>query len=478
MADLLVVVRETIRHHGLLKAGEKVVVAVSGGCDSMVLLHLLNRLAEEANWPLTVAHFNHQLRGAASDADEKLVVRTAEQSGLLCICGRADVRAHARSQGVSIEMAARALRHEFLARAAVQVGAGKVALAHHADDQVETFFLRLLRGAGGEALAGMRWIAPSPANPDVALIRPQLEVPKADLLDYAEEFGVAFREDASNRRLDTQRNMVRRRLVPLVRRFLQPALNASVPRLMTMLGDEAAFASEAAQQWRSSRRRERFESLHPAVQRQVIRAQLSELGVLPTFELVEQLRREPDVPTCAPAGLRIWRDDVGNVHLGQATQPEFTPQRLDLILSAAAGQAQFEALAFHWRILDRRPGAVGVVRPVPGREQFDAEQVGRRITLRHWQRGDRFQPIGLGQSAKLQDLFANAKVPRAERHERIVAVAENGEPFWVEGFRIGERFRLSLRTRRVFDWRWQPGERTAANPRPPTSTVASPKRAC
>lgn len=478
MADLLARVRETIRHHGLLKAGEKVVAAVSGGGDSMVLLHLLNRLAEEANWPLTVAHFNHQLRGTASDADEKLVVRTAEQNGISCICDRADVRAYARSQGISIEMAARALRHEFLARAAVQVGAGKVALAHHADDQIETFFLRLLRGAGGEALAGMRWDSPSLANPSVALIRPLLGVPKADLLDYAEEFGVAFREDASNRRLDTQRNVIRRRLVPLVRRFLQPALHSAMPRLMTMLGDEAAFVREAAQQWRSSRRRERFEALHPAVQRQVIRAQLGELGVLPTFELVEQLRREPEVPTCAPTGLRVWRDDAGNLHPGRATRPEFAPQRLDLVLSAAAGQAQFEALAFHWRILDRRPGAVGVVRPLPGRERFDADQVGRRITLRHWQRGDRFQPIGLGQSAKLQDLFANARVPRAERHERVVAVAESGEPFWVEGLRIGERFKLTPRTRRVFDWRWQPGKRTAAAPRPPTSTVASPKRAC
>ena len=478
MADLLAVVRETIRRRGLLKAGERVVVAVSGGCDSMVLLHLLNRLAGEANWRLTVAHFNHQLRGAASEADEKLVVRTAEHSALACLCDRADVREHARSQGVSIEMAARELRHEFLARAAAEAGAGKIALAHHADDQIETFFLRLLRGAGGEALAGMKLTTPSPANPLVTLIRPLLGVSKAELLAYAAESGVAFREDASNRSLDAQRNVVRRRLVPLVRRHLQPALDSAVPRLMALLGDEAAFASEAAQRWRSSRRRERFEALHPAVQRQVIRAQLGELGVPLSFELVEDLRCEPSVPVCAPTGLRVWRDSDGGIHSGEVNRPEFDPRRLDLVLSATAGQGLFASLAFRWRILNRRAGPVARLRPMKWRERFDADQVGRRITLRHWQRGDRFQPIGLAESVKLQDLFANAKVPRAERHTRIVAVAEDGEPFWVEGFRIGERFKLTPRTRRILDWRWQAGGRAALPGRMATSVVASPKRAC
>lgn len=478
MADLLAAVRETIRCHGLLKAGEKVVVAVSGGCDSMVLLHLLTRLAEAMNWRLTVAHFNHQLRGAASEADEKLVVHTAERCGLACLCDRADVREHARSHGVSIEMAARKLRHEFLARVTVEAGAGKVALAHHADDQIETFFLRLLRGAGGEALAGMRWAAPSPANPSVLLIRPLLGVPKAALLAYAAEFGVAFREDASNRGLDAQRNVVRRRLVPLVRRFLQPALDTAVPRLMTLLGDEAAFASEAAQRWRSSQRRERFETLHPAVQRQVLRAQLGELGVPLSFELVEDLRCEPNVPVCAPTGLRVWRDDDGGIHPGEIIQLEFDHRRLDLMLSATAGQGQFASLAFRWRLLNRRAGPVARLRPMKWRERFDADQVGQRITLRHWHRGDRFQPIGLAESVKLQDLFANAKVPRAERHTRVVAVAESGELFWVEGFRIGERFKLTPRTRRVFDWRWQAGGRVTLPGQSATSVVASPKRAC
>src|SRR5208337_2330462 len=151
----------------------------SGGVDSMVLLHALHRLAKQHGWQLTVAHFNHRLRGRASDADENLVRRTAAAMKLAVVAGRADVKAFARKSKLSIEMAARKLRHEFLAREARKRKIRIVALAHHADDQVELFFLRLLRGTGGEGLAGMKWRSPLSADPRLTLVRPLLDVTKA-----------------------------------------------------------------------------------------------------------------------------------------------------------------------------------------------------------------------------------------------------------------------------------------------------------
>src|SRR5262245_40188660 len=162
----------------------------------MVLLELLRRYGEEHSCRIVVAHFNHCLRGRSSDADEALVRRTARRLGTTCKVGRADVRSWARRYGISIEMAARQKRHQFLARTARILGIRKVALAHHADDQVELFFLRLLRGAGPEALAGMRQKSPSPADPTVQLIRPLLEVPKMELERFASEERVRFRNDA------------------------------------------------------------------------------------------------------------------------------------------------------------------------------------------------------------------------------------------------------------------------------------------
>ena len=207
-------------------------------------------LSMRHGWNLTVAHFNHQLRGRSSDADEKLVRKTAAALKLPFVVARADVRKFAGKSKLSIEMAARKLRHEFFARAARERNISVVALAHHADDQVELFFLRLLRGAGGEGLAGMKWRSPSPVDGKITLIRPLLDATKAELREFAREnTRFAFREDATNARLDLPRNRVRNELLPLLRRRYQPALTRTILRLMEIVGAEAELVGETAQQW-------------------------------------------------------------------------------------------------------------------------------------------------------------------------------------------------------------------------------------
>src|SRR5438128_6809144 len=164
----------------------------------MVLLHVLHSLSARNQWRLAVAHFNHHLRGLESDADEQLVRKTSAKLGLRFIRGAAQAATFARREKVSIEMAARQLRHDFLARTARRLKPHTVALAHHADDQIELFFLRLLRGSSGEGLAGMRWSGPSANNPRIQLIRPLLDQPKVALRTFAEQQGIDFPDDATN----------------------------------------------------------------------------------------------------------------------------------------------------------------------------------------------------------------------------------------------------------------------------------------
>ena len=149
MSEFLQRAEREIQNRGLLARGQKILVAVSGGADSMVLLHALHSLAKTNRWQISVAHFNHRLRGRASDTDEKLVRQTAKKLGLIFFGGSADVKKFATSSKLSIEMAARKLRHEFLSRVAREQKTPVVALAHHANDQVELFFLRLLRSRTG-----------------------------------------------------------------------------------------------------------------------------------------------------------------------------------------------------------------------------------------------------------------------------------------------------------------------------------------
>ncbi|MHB8522305.1 MAG: tRNA lysidine(34) synthetase TilS [Limisphaerales bacterium] len=454
MADPVRQVGEWIRRKTLLRRGQSVLVAVSGGVDSMALLHILHQLSRVGQWRLVVAHFNHQLRGRASDADERLVVQTAQRLGWRCVVDRADVRRHARREGVSLEMAARRLRHDFLARAARRLKIDTIATAHHADDQVELFFLRLLRGTTGAGLAGMKWESPSPGNPAVRLVRPLLNRRKAALRAFAQAEGITFREDATNQQTDALRNRVRNELLPLLTARYQPALAKSVLRLMDVGGEESDQVGRLACRWLARKRRSGFDRLSIAVQRQCVQRQLIGLGTGPEFDLVERLRERPNEPVSVGAERAVFRDAAGTIHRVPPTRTRFRSGQQRIAVSDDRGDATFDGLRIRWRI-GRAPGSLSRSRrAITGCERFDADKIGGRVLLRHWRRGDRFQPIGLPTPAKLQDLFTNQKIPRHRRHELVVAVAGNGELFWVEGLRISERFKLDRRTRRCLAWRW------------------------
>lgn len=532
MSELLDHLDQTIRARGLFHSGQRILVAVSGGVDSMVLLHLLYALAPKHGWRLTVAHLNHQLRGRSSDADERLVRRTAQRLKLPVVVERVAVAQLARARKLSVEMAARDARHSFLARIARRQHISTIALAHHADDQLELFFLRLLRGSGGEGLAGMKWRASSASDSQVELIRPLLDQPKAALLEYAKENQVQFREDASNAVLDFQRNRIRHELLPLLRRKYQPALDKTLLRVMDILGADAEFAAAAARAWlgesedpkaevrgpnegrrvkseeggadsaltkrplsgkKGGRRRVPFDKLPVAVQRRCVQFQLVRLGIIPDYELVERLSRETNRPVSVgrptlkeaagnagetPVLHCVVRDRSGMLHLRPAAREEFSSKSLRVDLHPRAGELSFGGARLSWQIGSgakhprvgpaRRAGQSATLsrgRPLgeralptsadPQTEFFDADKVGSPIRLRHWQPGDRFQPIGMPGPVKLQDIFTNVKVPRPLRRRLIVAIAANREIFWVEGLRIAERFKLTERTIRRLQWRWK-----------------------
>jgi tRNA(Ile)-lysidine synthase len=224
-------VLRSIRRHALLPRGGRVLVALSGGPDSVALVHLLLEL--QADGDLTVAglaHFNHQLRGIDADADETFCRAMADTLGLPFDVGRADVAAAARDAGRSIEDVARELRYAFLERAADRSSADAIAVGHSLDDQAETFLLRLVRGAGTRGLAA---ILPRAGR----VIRPLLEISRAELREFAAARGLAFRTDASNDDVSIPRNRVRHELIPYLQREFSPSISAVLAR-------EAALARE------------------------------------------------------------------------------------------------------------------------------------------------------------------------------------------------------------------------------------------
>ena len=452
MSDLTSHIETSIGAKRLFRDGQRILAAVSGGLDSMVLLDLLHRLSKTHRWKLTVAHFNHQLRGVASDADEQLARQTARKLRLPFVAGRGNVPEFARTSGVSVEMAARQLRHDFLAATAAKLRIPTVALAHHADDQVELFFLRLLRGAGGGGLAGMKWSNASPSAPKIRLARPLLDLSKDALRSFARENQIAFSEDASNASIDIQRNRVRHELIPLLTRHYQPALGRTVLRLMEVVGAEADFVAHTAREWLKGGRTPLFAHLPLAVQRRLIHQQLIQGKLSPEFDLIERLRLGAGQWIAVSPDGSVCRDAAGLLHWRRLASFQFSSRQREVSLSARKGGLTFAGLKINWEIGDDK-GMMTFGKDA-NVEYFDADKVGAPIWLRRWQPGDRFQPIGTGSARKLQDLFTNLKVPAGERRRRVVAATRQGGLFWVEGLRMAEKFKLDEHTVRKLKWSW------------------------
>ncbi|HEV8544540.1 MAG TPA: tRNA lysidine(34) synthetase TilS [Verrucomicrobiae bacterium] len=443
--DLWEKVETNIKEHELFERGN-ILLGVSGGVDSMVLLEVLQVLARKHGWVLQVAHFNHQLRGSESDQDERLVQEVTGRLNLCFAAGHGNVAAVAKATGVSIEMAARQLRHEFIAKTAREIPAPVIALAHHADDQVETFWMRLLRGDVGAGLAGMQWQRASPADPEILLVRPMLDIPKAEILHFAREQGVVFREDSSNAQLQFQRNRFRHEVLPILEAF-QPTLRSISLRVAEALGAEKGFLHEQATV-RLQHGTPPFDSLHKALQREIIRIQLLKLGIAPNFDLIEQLRRVPETPVSVTPEFAVQRDDVGRLGIVRSGVPDFGAEEKEIELGAC-GQASFDGLEITWKSMpERGPKAQNT-------EYFDAKKIGTKIIFRFWRPGDRFQPIGMPIEVKLQDLFSNLKIPAPARRRLVLATSRTGQIFWVEGLRIAEDYKVTPETREVLKWSWR-----------------------
>lgn len=451
MASIIDTVDASVKD--LIPKGSGVLIAVSGGVDSMLLMHVLHQLAAKHRWRLVVAHINHKLRGRASDVDQRLVEKSAKQLKLK-ISTASWGREPAAVKEYGLEMAARNARLSFLGKAARRHRCTYVATGHHRDDQVETFFWRLFRGAGGVGLGGMRQVDDFPLNFGLKTIRPLLIFGKDEIRKFANEKKLKFREDNSNQDVAILRNRIRGKLLPYLRRNFHSGIELPINQSQELIGADAEFARDTAREWLDAEKNLPFYQLHLAVQRWAIWHQLIELNIDPQYYIIEDLRLSAEKPFSLDPKRVIQRDERGRLHVHDVSVLNFSDSNTRILPKARWNRTAFGDLEFHYRI--NKCGLKPKSNQLPVQEQFDADRVGKAIVLRHWHCGDRFQPIGMSQKIKLQDLFTNAKVPALEKRARAIACTASGEIFWVQGLRIGEVAKIQPETTRFLEWRWAP----------------------
>jgi tRNA(Ile)-lysidine synthase len=465
LMSLIERVRLTIQRHALLARGGRVLVALSGGPDSVALVHILLELQTEGDLTVAaLAHFNHQLRGADADADEAFCCNMAAALDLPIDVGRGDVRGVARDAGRSIEDVARELRYAFFEQAAGRFSVDAIAVGHSLDDQAETFVLRLVRGSGSRGLAG---ILPRAGR----VIRPLIDLARADLRQYALDRGLVSRDDASNRDLAIPRNRVRHELIPYLEREFSPGISRLLAREAALAREDEDRLQEEAIDFASSIVLRTtagiieidavaLRSLHQALASRVARHALSMLaaGRFLGFDHVDRLldlaHADPGEAVDFPGQRAVRRGGVivlgppGSRDRRSVDQGAVNSFRFPLSIP---GEVTLDNQG--WAVSARRidfPDQRAGHGPARGVEvAVAAGLLTLPLAIRLRRRGDRFRPLGMGHRKKLQDFLVDRKIPREIRDSLPLVVDGDDRIVWVVGESVAEDFRVTEPSRGV-----------------------------
>ncbi|PYT13302.1 MAG: tRNA lysidine(34) synthetase TilS [Acidobacteria bacterium] len=462
-------VRRTIARYDMLRPGERVLVAVSGGPDSTTLLSILHRLAPEMNLELHVAHLDHGWRAAASARDAEFVRRLGVRLGLPVTVGHLGARvwqSHPRRQS-SREARARELRNTFLIETAREIGAQKVALGHTRDDQAESFLMRLLRGSGPRGLAGTYPVV------DGVIIRPLIDVRRRDLLDYLRQRHLSYRIDATNRDLALTRNRIRRSLLPLLERQFNPNVVEALAHAADLLRDEDNYLGELAQEkFRdiATRRGESVVLRARAVQelpvplrRRILRLALAEARgdlrrialqhVEQSLSLLEERRRRGRVSL--PDGTAVDREGdhlriVRRIPAADQAPGSGEAASLREALCPVPGEVALPGFGLRLRatVVPRAEAPVDLRSAGKDRAYLDADLLPGPLLIRPRRPGDRFVPLGAPGTRKVKSFLIDRKVPVDERG-RIPLVLSGDRIAWVVDHEIDDRFKVTDRTSRI-----------------------------
>lgn len=472
--ELLEKVRATIRKHRMFGEGDTIVLGVSGGPDSVCLLHALKQLQQELAIALHVGHIEHGIRGEESRADAQYVENLGREWQLAVTVEYGDVPTYAAEHKLAIEEAARRVRYSFLGRVAHEVGARCIAVGHNADDQVETILMHWMRGSG---LGGLRGILPVQvlgaeawwSGPAIKLVRPLLEVPRSKIEAYCQQHGLDPRFDRSNLDLTYHRNRIRHELLPHLESF-NPRIRDVLRRSARVITDDCDYLRlQGLQAWQSLARESEgtitfplkpWLELHPSLQRQLLREAIHRLRKsLRDIDWihVEQARvgveeKSTGAKITLPQGLFLFKE-YEQFFIGEEKPLPDLPLLMEGELpvnipgTTALPKSNWQLRAEIMKRAEMPEEALQ--NEDPWQAHLDLEHTGKNLILRGRRTGDHFQPLGMyGKGKALNEFMIDAKIPQHIR-DRVPIVVSPQYIIWIAGWRVDERVKITRQTAQV-----------------------------
>lgn len=445
----------TIRSHDMLKKGDKVILGVSGGVDSIALLHILNSLKKELNVQLYVAHLNHMIRGRASDRDAEFVRQMSKKLRIPLIEEKIDVPRYALLNKFNLEDAARRARYDFFNRVAEKVRASKVAVAHNADDNIETFMMRLIRGAGTRGLTGIPAVRGR-------IIRPLIGIWRSELEDYLGTKGAKHRTDDTN--FDTRylRNRIRRVLIPTLKKY-NTNIKEILLRTINTMNNDHEYIEKSAQRFLKKLTSVNKEGemrlsnkglmrLDPSLKAETLRLAIESVKndlTDVTYSHIDDILRQAGKKSGEvhlPGAYVYLNNKEIMIRNKRITIPQ--PESFVHILNVP-GRVRAKNAGF--LIKSKLMGCVPlskIRKKDPYRAYIDYDKISRPLIVRSRKPGDAFRPLGLKGKKKLQDIFVDSKVDIYER-DKVPVIEDGKDIVWVVGYRMSEKAKVTDSTKKV-----------------------------
>jgi tRNA(Ile)-lysidine synthase len=452
--------QEFIHNHHLIERGEKILVCVSGGIDSMALLDLMFKLKKHWKLDIAVVHFNHQLRGIESDGDEAFVRAAAQELGLECYVESADTNQIAETEKISIQEAARDIRYSFFMKLRRSLGYQKIATAHNANDNTETIIMNLLRGSGIHGLTGIPII-----RKDQLIIRPLLFATREIIGQYASAHSIECREDSSNLKNDYTRNFLRHKLIPLMQENINPNLTAALGRTSELFTELEDYINNEVNKILNHVVEDRIDKSTtinlPRFHEQPIFIQehlLLHLGRefsgseidFNTVKTMMNISHSDTGSSCSISGDAILYRDRDRLIFKKLSSVRDFSYSIEL-----NKRYEFETFVFQSSYVVRTE-----LSNDPNVEFVDAAKLGKQFEIRSWRKGDWFIPLGMEDQKKVSDFFIDQKIPLFEKLSIPILISDENI-IWICGKRLDNRYKITPKTKNIIQLTYIPNNRSS-----------------